>query len=69
MLRIRESAGPRRAARIKHPFKLTALLYLKEALVRERYEACAEIIRLARQFGAAEYEIDDLLEDPRRAPD
>ena len=69
MLRIRKNASPRRVARVRHPLKLTALLYLKEALVREWYEQCAEIIALAREFGAVDYEIDDLLEDPRRAPD
>ncbi|HTL70063.1 MAG TPA: hypothetical protein VL404_02110 [Candidatus Eisenbacteria bacterium] len=68
MLRIRENSAPRRASRVRHPLKLTALLYLKEALSRERYEECAEIIALAKEFGANAYEIDDLLEDPRRAP-
>ncbi len=57
-----------RSAVVKHPIKLTALLYLKEALKKERYEACPEIISVAREYGAAEFEIKDLLEDPRRAP-
>jgi hypothetical protein len=52
----------------KHPIKLTALLYLKEALQRQRYEDCQELIGVAREFGAAEFEIKDLLEDPRRSP-
>ena len=53
---------------MKHPVKLTALLYLKEAILKERYENCAEIIAVAEEFGAAGYEIQDLLEDPRRSP-
>jgi hypothetical protein len=52
----------------KNPLKLTALFYLKEALAQERYEKCQEIIILAKRFGAKEYEIDALLEDPRRTP-
>ena len=53
---------------VKHPIKLTALLYLKEALVKQRYEECAELADVAREYGAAEFEIKDLLEDPRRSP-
>lgn len=58
-----------RFARIRRdPVKLTALLYLREALLEERYEACAEFIAIAREFGAQPFEIDQLLEDPRRMP-
>ena len=57
-----------RTRRSYHPVKLTALLYLKEALSREKYEKCAEIIAVAREFGAQPFEIQDLLEDPRRSP-
>ena len=53
---------------VKHPIKLTALLYLKEALKNERYEVCPDIIEVAREYGAADFEIRDLLEDPRRSP-
>lgn len=53
---------------VKHPVRLTALLYLKDALVRERYEDCSAIIAVAKEFGAAEGEIRALLEDPRRVP-
>lgn len=53
---------------IRNPVKLTALLYLREALVEERYEDCAGIIKIARQFGARRFEIQNLLEDPRRLP-
>ncbi len=52
----------------KHPVKLTALLYLKEALLKERYEDCAEIVSVAKEFGAVDQEISHLLEDPRRTP-
>ena len=52
----------------KHPLKLTALLYLREALLEERYEICRGLVRLARRFGAADFEIENLLEDPRRLP-
>lgn len=70
MLNVIQNAGPaRRAVKMKHPVKLTALLYLKEALRKERYEACPEIIAVAREFGAANFEIQDLLEDPRRHPE
>ena len=53
---------------MKHPVKLTALLYLKEALRKQQYELCPEIIAVARDFGAVDFEIQDLLEDPRRSP-
>lgn len=36
-----------RTAVKKHPIKLTALLYLREALKTERYEHCADIISVA----------------------
>ena len=52
----------------KHPVKLSALWALKEALLRERYEECGEIIAIAKEFGAEEREIYYLLEDPRRTP-
>ena len=58
----------RRQPMSKHPVKLTALLYLKEALQRERYEICEGFIEVAQEFGAQDYEIQDLLEDPRRSP-
>jgi len=52
----------------RDPVKLTALLYLKEALLEERYEECAQIIAIALEFGAHPIEIQNLLEDPRRMP-
>ena len=62
------AGGSRRALTQKHPVKLTALLYLKEALQKEHYEKCPDIIAVAKEFGAAPYEVQDLLEDPRRTP-
>ncbi len=51
----------------KDPVKLTALLYLREALISERYEECAFFIATALEFGASASEIDNILEDPKRA--
>ena len=68
MIRTLASGSARRTRRSRHPVKLTALLYLKEALIREQYEKCAEIVEAAREFGAQPFEIQDLLEDPRRSP-
>jgi hypothetical protein len=48
--------------------KLTALIYLREALIEARYEDCAEMIAIAKEFGALNDEIRVLLEDPRRHP-
>ena len=49
------------------PVALTALLYLREALLEERYEECAAIIQIALEFGAGKARVGYLLEDPRRA--
>ncbi len=57
-----------RIGSVKHPVRLTALLYLKEAILKERYEICAEVIALAQEFGATSSEVQALLEDPRRSP-
>lgn len=59
---------PRPSRALKHPVRLTALVYLSEALRSERYEQCAEIVQVAREFGASTNEIQSLLEDPRRVP-
>ncbi len=58
----RERPGLFRANR--DPVKLTALLYLKECLLREQYEECAEIVQIAREFGALPVEIRSVLENP-----
>ena len=53
----------------RHPVKTTALTYLREALLEEVYEDCALAIKIAKEFGAQEFEIQNLLEDPRRKPE
>ena len=69
MLKTMKNKGDeQRKPLVKHPVKLTALLYLKEAIKREQYELCEELIAVAKEFGAASYEVQDLLEDPRRVP-
>ena len=69
MINTLEYSQPRkRAGTVKHPVKLTALLYLKDALLEERYELCPDLVAIAKEFGAAEFEVQDLLEDPRRRP-
>ena len=64
-----EQVNPRERVRIvRHPIKLTALLYLREALLEERYEECDQAIQIALEFGGKSFEINDLLEDVRRIP-
>lgn len=62
------SSLPTRRFTVKHPIKLTALIYLKEALAKQQYELCGDLVSVAREFGAKDFEIQDLLEDPRRTP-
>ena len=50
--------------RVRNPVKLTALLYLREALLEENYEVCLECIAIAKEFGALDEEIRILLENP-----
>ena len=52
----------------RDPVKLTALLYLREALQKQDYEECVQFISVAKEFGAQEREIEELLEDTRRIP-
>ena len=40
-----------------HPVKLTALDYLREALLKERYEEMKELVEIAKEFGADVWEI------------
>ena len=54
--------------RTRDPVKLTALIYLREALISEQYESCADFIAVAKEFGALDEEIRVLLEDLRRHP-
>ena len=50
-----------------HPVALTALLYLQEALRRERYEECAGHITVAQEFGATAVDVHGVLAEPRRS--
>lgn len=44
-----------------HPVKLTALLYLREALHEECYEEMPEFVAIAKEFGADDGEIREAL--------
>lgn len=69
MQKIEASAEPPTLLRVKKDaVKLTALLYFRESLLRERYEESAHFISVAREFGAQDREIEELLEDARRMP-
>lgn len=41
--------------------RLTALLYLQEAVAKQRYEECEELIALAKEFGAEQVDITIVL--------
>ncbi|MDP2654121.1 MAG: hypothetical protein Q8Q08_08835 [Candidatus Omnitrophota bacterium] len=41
--------------------KVTALIYLDDALRKEEYEKCAGLLRQARGFGATEAEVKGVL--------
>ena len=41
--------------------KATSLLYFKDALLNQRYEDCAELIRTAKSFGAQPGEISRII--------
>ena len=42
--------------------KMTALIYLSEARALEAYETMPDLIRYAREFGAAEHDVAAALE-------
>ena len=44
-----------------YTLKVTALLYLKEALDRERYEDCPGLLQAAKEFGAQQGEISKVI--------
>lgn len=48
---------------MRHPVATTALVYLKEAIGQEHYEAAAELIAIARKFGATEEQIQRAMLD------
>ena len=41
--------------------KATALLYFKDALVKQEYETCAQLAAAAREHGAAQSEINEVI--------
>jgi hypothetical protein len=41
--------------------KVTALVYFKDALVKQEFEACEELIALAKNFGASTSEVTDVI--------
>ncbi len=43
--------------------KLTALLYLKEALVDQRFESCRELIDTAKNVGVSQGDISAVIAD------
>ena len=69
MQKIEETAKFPTLLRVKKDaVKLTALLYLRETLLKQRYEESAQFISVAREFGAQDREVEELLEDARRMP-
>ena len=46
--------------------KATSLIYLKDALLTQRYEDCAGLIRDARNFGARQGEISAVIAESIR---
>jgi len=46
--------------------KVTAFIYLKEALAAQQYEECAGLIRDAKSFGAQQSEISAILAEYNR---
>ena len=68
MIKTMPAGEGKRTRKSVHPLKTTALWYLKEVLVGEQYEECADIVATAKEFGATDLEIRFLLEDPRRSP-
>lgn len=41
--------------------KVTALVYFKDALAKQEYETCPELLGSARRFGAQQSEIDEVI--------
>ncbi len=42
-------------------FKVTALLYFKEALINQEYESCQELVGIAKELGATQREISETI--------
>ena len=41
--------------------KVTSLLYFKDALLKQEYESCQELLDSAKNFGAEQSEIDEAI--------
>lgn len=41
--------------------KVTALLYLKEALYKQKFEQCPELIQTAKRYGASTEEVQTVI--------
>lgn len=41
--------------------KVTALLYLKEALYKQKYEQCPELVQTAKRYGATTEDIQTVI--------
>jgi len=46
--------------------KATSVIYLKEALINEQFEKCAELIQVAKTFGVQQRVIDRILAEYAR---
>ena len=42
-------------------FKTTSLLYLNDALEKQSFEECEELVQVARNFGASQADIEGVL--------
>lgn len=43
--------------------KETALLYLGDALIKQNFEECGQLVELSKQFGTLEGEINEVITD------
>ena len=43
--------------------KVTSLIYFKDALIKEQYENCRELIQTAKKFGAQQSEIRQIINE------
>lgn len=62
MLKVKTIEAPVKV-RFHHPVLLTAMVYLRDALVAERYEECAGLIEIAKEFGANTWDLHSILTD------
>ena len=58
---LKEGQNKAQAVTSDEIFKVTALLYFKEALAAQKYEDCEELVGIARKLGARQGEIDEMI--------